>query len=942
MHPIRTLSASPPARRALAILLALLLGLSLLPLAAFADSSAQDADLPGPPTNVVASALTPGDIMLTWSPVAGADGYNVYRGTSENGHYTQSGQTTGTNYVDSGLEPDTTYYYVVAAVASGSSGPQSSPVSATTHALPLQQADPNLNTLVMDNYEPYAHEGFGFTATGDRQDATGTANGDTRYVPMSWSISSGLTGFFPNTSPYETRAVIDQPGDYTLTATYTLQRFIPSIGWIPMDSTATVSVDFTVKAHTYELTYLRNYTPEDTVTASGGSYEENSFAPASDIASVGVPGDNWTRSDGYAFGGWLDRDRGVVYQPGEQVPMVRGGVSLVALWGAMPDPGKNTLVLDNHEPYQGEPFTFTATGDRQDEPGTVSGEMRYTPVLWTITTNLYGDFTTPSPYKVSVAIDQPGDYTVKAVFALEQYVAGTGWQRMGSSVTLSENFTVKERLFTLSYFRNHSPEDATVAPGGEYPAGTLVPLSDASELSPDFTRTGYRFVGWNTDRAGNEGVMGNYLMPNGPVSLYAIWAPEYTVTYDGNGADPGTVPVDNSAYLAGDPVNIPVEAPVKTGYAFIGWQNRAAGNVHQPGDRFAMPEGGATLVALWAEQAEQADKGNNTLVIDDDDLTVGEAVRFTATGDRQEAIGDVNGETRYDPVSWTITPLLSNHMPFANQHPFTDSMVMDTPGDYVLTAAFVMRVYDAGMNAWHPVGDLEMISVPFTVKAEAHPLTYLRNHTSDDAWFAPGGDFAAGDAVQPSSIASVGTVHDDWTREGYRFMGWSTDRSATQGTMDAFDMPNGPLTLYAVWAPEYAVTYDGNGHDGGTVPADAFAYIKGDTVTVAAGEPTKAGHVFAGWKADHDGKVYRAGDTFAMPEGGTRLVAQWTPQTGGGQGENPAGGPSAGAPKGAPAALSKIGFLPKTGDEAVPFVLLGAAAAAGALGVRSLRRKMRG
>ena len=941
MHPIRTLSASPPARRALAILLALLLGLSLLPLAAFADSSAQDADPPGPPTNVAASAITPGDIMLTWSPVADADSYNVYRSMSQNGPYTQSGQTTGTNYVDSALQPDTTYYYVVTAVVSGSSGPRSSPVSATTHALPPQQADPNLNMLVMDNYEPYVHEGFGFTATGDRQDATGTVNGDTRYIPTSWTIRSDLSGFFPSASPYKDSVIIDQPGDYTLTATYTLQRFIPSIGWIPMDSTATVSVDFTVKAYAYELTYLRNYTPEDAFFSPGGSFEEHAFVPASDITSVGIPGDDWTRADGYAFGGWLDRERGVVYQPGEQVPMVRGGVSLVALWGAMPDPGKNTLVLDNHEPYQGEPFSFTATGDRQDEPGTVSGEMRYTPVLWTITTNLYGDFTSSSPYKVSVAIDQPGDYTVKAVFALEQYVAGTGWQRMGRNVTLSENLTVKERTFALSYYRNHAPDDTTVAPGGEYPAGTLVPLSDVSELSPDFTRTGYRFVGWNTDRAGNGGVMGNYLMPNGPVSLYAIWAPEYTVTYDGNGADAGTVPVDNGAYLAGDPVNIPAEAPTRTGsgYAFAGWQSSADGHVYQPGDRFAMPEGGITLTALWAKQA---DKGNNTLVIDDDDLTVGEAVRFTATGDRQEATGDVNGETRYDPVSWTITPLLSNHMPFTNQHPFTDSMVMDTPGSYVLTAAFAMRVYDAGMDAWHPMGDLEMISVPFTVKAEAHPLTYLRNHTPEDAWFAPGGDFAAGDAVQPSDIASVGTVHDDWTREGYRFMGWSTDRSATQGTMDAFDMPDGPLTLYAVWASEYAVTYDGNGHDGGTVPADALAYVKGDAVTVAAGEPTKAGHVFTGWKADHDGKVYRSGDTFAMPEGGARLVAQWTPQTGGGSGENPAGGSSAGASKGAPASLSKIGFLPKTGDEAVPFVLLGVAAAAGALGVRSLRRRRQG
>ncbi|WP_158539734.1 InlB B-repeat-containing protein [Gordonibacter sp. 28C] len=851
MPHLRTLPTSPPARRALAFLLALLLGLSMLPLAAFAESSAR-ATL-DPPAGLGANATSSSSIEISWAATSGAEGYRVLRSTSESGSYEQIANTTSTSYTNTGLSPDTTYYYMVAAYNASETSSFGGPVSARTESLPAQQADPGLNTLVMDNYEPYAHEGFGFTATGDRQDAAGTVNGETRYVPTSWTIRSDLSGFFSGPAPYKDSVIIDQPGNYTLTATYTLQRYIPSVGWLPMDSTATLSVDFTVKARTFELTYLRNYTPDDAFFSPGGSFEEDALVSASDITSVGVPGDNWARVDGYVFGGWLDKDSGNLYYPGEQFRMVKGGMSLTALWGAQADAGKNTLELDNNEPYAHEVFTFTATGDRQDEPGTVDGETRYVPTSWTIRSGLSGDFPSTSPREESAIIDQPGDYTLTATYALEHYSHSMGWQRTGDTATLATDFTVKERTYTLTYLRNHSPEDAFFSPGGEYPAGTSIPLSDVSSVGTthdDYTRAGYKLIGWNTDRSANWGQVYSYTMPNENTSLYAIWAPAYAVTYDGNGADPGTVPVDNNTYLAGDPVNIPVETPTRagTGYTFGGWQNPAGGKVYLPGDRFAMPENGITLVALWAEQA---DKGKNTLVVEDDDLTVGDTLRFTATGDRQEATGDVNGETRYDPVSWTIVPLLSNHMPFANQHPFTDSMVMNMPGNYVLTATFVMRVYDANIKAWHPVGDLEMISVPFTVRA-------------------PGA---------------------------------------------------------------YAVTYDGNGADGGTVPVDALAYAKGDTVTVASDEPTRTGYTFDGWTADHDGKAYRAGDTFSMPEGGTRLVARWTPQAGPAPDNNQAAKP------GVPTALSKAGFLPKTGDEAVPFVLLGVVAALGAAGVHALRKK---
>ena len=42
------------------------------------------------------------------------------------------------------------------------------------------------------------------------------------------------------------------------------------------------------------------------------------------------------------------------------------------------------------------------------------------------------------------------------------------------------------------------------------------------------------------------------MMPMGAanVTLYAVWTPQYTVTYAGNGSDGGAVPVDGTIYYS--------------------------------------------------------------------------------------------------------------------------------------------------------------------------------------------------------------------------------------------------------------------------------------------------------------------------------------------------------------------------------------------------------
>jgi titin len=93
--------------------------------------------MPAAPVNVVATANSTAQITVTWSenippgglPIAS---YTVFRGTSSTG-LTQLAVRTPTQFVDTGLLPNTTYYYAVEATDTGQDvSPMSAPAQTTT------------------------------------------------------------------------------------------------------------------------------------------------------------------------------------------------------------------------------------------------------------------------------------------------------------------------------------------------------------------------------------------------------------------------------------------------------------------------------------------------------------------------------------------------------------------------------------------------------------------------------------------------------------------------------------------------------------------------------------------------------------------------------------------------------------------------------------------
>ena len=84
------------------------------------------------------------------------------------------------------------------------------------------------------------------------------------------------------------------------------------------------------------------------------------------------------------------------------------------------------------------------------------------------------------------------------------------------------------------------------------------------------------------------------------------------VTYDGNGADGGTVPIDSTDYKEGETVTVAEAGTLtRTGYNYTAWNTAAdgSGTAYTAGDTFIMPAGEVVLYAQWTLTAPAAPSG---------------------------------------------------------------------------------------------------------------------------------------------------------------------------------------------------------------------------------------------------------------------------------------------------------------------------------------------
>ncbi|MEY2409165.1 MAG: hypothetical protein QOF48_1835 [Verrucomicrobiota bacterium] len=181
-----------------------------------------------------------GQVSLTWSAAANAQGYLIKRSDTDGGPYTIINSTAGTGFVDSGLINGNTYYYVIAATNSLGSSPDSAQivgrpnvvVTGITAAGGTNQVTLNWNSLISaDTYSVLRSStpsGFTTLVSGLTSPTfldTAVQSGRTYYYKVSASLSGGGTS-----APSATVSGTTAPSTPTLTVVLFASTVI-RLGW---------------------------------------------------------------------------------------------------------------------------------------------------------------------------------------------------------------------------------------------------------------------------------------------------------------------------------------------------------------------------------------------------------------------------------------------------------------------------------------------------------------------------------------------------------------------------------------------------------------------------------------------------------------------------------------------------------------------------------------
>ncbi len=462
--------------------------------------------------------------------------------------------------------------------------------------------------------------------------------------------------------------------------------------------------------------------------------------------------------------------------------------------------------------------------------------------------------------------------TIPTAFAVQTLTAITGLNNAATaylrwSGTGATNATGNNRLDNIQ-LNATAPSTFAVTYNGNGSTGGSVPSDASSPYSSGATvtvkantgalvKTGYTFAGWNTAANGSGtsyAATGSvtFTMPSNAVTLFAQWTINtYTVTYDGNGNDGGTAPVDGSSpYNFGSNVTVLGAGTLTlTGFTFNGWNTVAGGGgtAYSAGATITGIAANTTLFAQWIP-------ANTYSVTYDGNTNSGGSV-------------PVDGSSPYASG--------------ANVTVLSEGSLVKTGYSF----AGWNTVAGGGGTAYSSGGTITNITANTTLFAQWTINTYTVTYDGNGS---DGGSVPV-DGSSPYNYNSNVTVltQGTLTRTNYNFTGWNTAANGSGTAYSAGGTITGiaaNTTLFAQWAIiTYTVTYNGNTNTGGTAPVDGSSpYVVGSNVTVlAVGTLVKTGYSFIGWNtlANGTGTPYSAGGTITSIAANTTLFAQWTINT---------------------------------------------------------------
>jgi uncharacterized repeat protein (TIGR02543 family) len=317
-----------------------------------------------------------------------------------------------------------------------------------------------------------------------------------------------------------------------------------------------------------------------------------------------------------------------------------------------------------------------------------------------------------------------------------------------------------------------------------------------------FTRNGYTFICWNTEADGtgtnyNKDSLNNF---GRDITLYAIWKPIYTVTFNINGGS-GTVPPDKSAfYNSSYEVYLPGGSAFSNGdSAFGGWNTKADGTgTNYSAESRCTISGNITLYAKWYALGSEA----NPIPLTADTWANGE---INSANSELWYILNVTGGNTYN-VWWNESGCSGNYTLDVKVSAYLNGSSAAISGFSDINSAWnTPKMFTPNSS-----GTVKLKVVPYTAgKTGTFTVAYSANNTRPSNLCTITFNANGGNGTVPSPVTAYSGTSiilpngNGLTRNGYTFGGWSTGANGAgkYNVGNSYTVPSDNTVLYAYWNP---------------------------------------------------------------------------------------------------------------------------------------------
>ena len=389
---------------------------------------------------------------------------------------------------------------------------------------------------------------------------------------------------------------------------------------------------------------------------------------------------------------------------------------------------------------------------------------------------------------------------------------------------------------------------------------------------------GYSFEGWINENTGEffeEGMT----MPACELRFVAVWnVNEYKATWVSD-----DIIIYESVFEFNTVVDFP-EAPEKIGYTFAGWAD-AEGHLYNSGSDYMMPAEDISFNAYYTPDTDTPYR-IEIYEMASDGCYQTEPSYFQVVNAETDCVVTVP-ENAYAKegfsLDYEISVLYATVMPDGStvlevylarniyELSFDTGDSIETVNYYYgSTVAEPMYPDKEGcyFNGWLDENGV-YVRFPFTMPAENMSLRaewvtaeFTITFDAGDGYFYDGNSQICRKYLYDDMIM----LPEEPEREGYTFMGWSTDGGFETTDIPEY-MPAHDICLVALWmANDYCIRWIGDG-----ITFEETVYRYGDCVTVPP-NPAKEGYTFSRWYNEDTGDSYIPE---TMPAYDVTLVAEW-------------------------------------------------------------------